>query len=99
MGKNSLAVLLKVPGFLFHGGWLVKNIVIPNSRIFTILMIFFQVIVAVAIFSRGELVGYGLIAGAVFNLGVVLVSNPTGAIASLILAAAQAVLAYLRLCT
>jgi hypothetical protein len=92
-------------GSFASGAWLplsrrfVKNIVIPNSRIFTILMIFFQVIVAVAIFSRGELVGYGLIAGAVFNLGVVLVSNPTGAIASLILAAAQAVLAYLRLCT
>lgn len=46
----------------------------------------------------GELVGYGLIAGVVFNLGVVLVSNPAGAIASLILAAAQSTLAYLRLC-
>jgi hypothetical protein len=62
------------------------------------LLIIFQVIVAFAIFSRGELVGYGLIAGSFFNLGVVFVSNPAGAIASLILAAALSALAYLRLC-
>lgn len=86
------------------GAWLaisrkfVKNIVIPRSKAFTILLIFFQVIVAIAIFSRGELVGYGLLAGAAFNLGVVLVSNPGGAIASLFLAVAQSVLAYMRLC-
>jgi hypothetical protein len=50
--------------------------------------------IAVTILSRGNLVQYGLIAGAVFSLAAALVSNVPGAIANLALAALQVFLAF-----
>jgi hypothetical protein len=87
-------------GSFARGAWFtpsrrfIQAVVIPRSRVFTILLIIFQALVAFAILSRGPIVAYGLIAGALFCQGVVLVSNTTGAIANLVLAAAQFLLAY-----
>ena len=72
---------------------LVQKVVIPRARLFTILLIVFQLIVAFCILSRGALVGPGLIAGAIFSFAVVFVSNRTGAIASLVMSVVQAYLA------
>ena len=75
---------------------LVRRLVIPHDRIFTVLLIIFQLIVAFCILSRGELVVPGLIAGAVFCFAAALVSNTGGAIANLVLAFGQLVLAFTR---
>lgn len=75
---------------------LIRKVVIPHAKVFTVLLIAFQLVVAFCILSRGDLVVYGLIAGAVFNFGVVLVSNTTGAIASLVMAIVQLFLALTR---
>lgn len=89
-------------GSFAEGAWfvpsrlLVRNIVLPYSKLFTILLIVFQLIVAISILSRGIIVKPGLIAGAVFSLAAVMVSNMPGAIANLILAALQLFLAFSR---
>jgi hypothetical protein len=89
-------------GSFAKGAWfkpsraLIDKSVIPNSRLFTYLLITFQLVVALAILSRGPYVAYGLYAGALFNLGAAVVSNVPGAIANLVLAAAQFLLAYSR---
>jgi hypothetical protein len=75
---------------------LVRKLVIPHDRLFTILLIVFQLIVAFCILSRGDLVVPGLIAGAVFCFAAALVSNTGGAIANLVLAVGQLVLAFTR---
>jgi hypothetical protein len=75
---------------------LVRSIVIPQAKLFTILLVALQVSIAVTILSRGNLVQYGLIAGAVFSLAAVFVSNVPGAIANLALAALQVFLAFTR---
>lgn len=76
--------------------WLVKEMVISHAKIFTVLLITFQVAVAFCILSRGALVVPGLMAGAIFCLGVVFVSNPGGAIANLVMAILQFYLGYFR---
>lgn len=73
--------------------YLIQKVVIPHARLFTILLILFQLTLAFCILSRGELVKPGLIAGALFNLAVAFVSNTPGAIASLAMAAGQFYLA------
>jgi hypothetical protein len=65
---------------------LVKNVVIPRDKVFTILLITFQLIVAVFILSRGALVGPALIAGGIFAFGAAWVSNTGGMIANLLMA-------------
>lgn len=75
---------------------LIEKVVIPRARLFTILLIIFQLAVAICILSRGPLVTPGLIAGAVFNFGVMLVSNVTGAVASLVMALVQLFLALTK---
>lgn len=75
---------------------LIRKVVIPHARLFTISLIAFQLIVALCILSRGPLVKPGLIAGAIFSFGVVFVSNTFGAIASLVMAIVQLYLAYTR---
>jgi len=75
---------------------LIRSVVIPHARLFTILLVALQVSIAVTILSRGNLVQYGLMAGAVFSLAAVLVSNVPGAIANLALAALQVFLAFTR---
>jgi hypothetical protein len=89
-------------GSFARGAWfkpargLIDGYVIPNSRPFTYLLIAFQLLVAFAILSRGPYVVYGLYAGALFNLGAAVVSNVPGAIAGLVLAVIQFLLAYSR---
>lgn len=75
---------------------LVRKLVIPRDRLFTILLIIFQLIVAFCILSRGELVKPGLIAGAMFCFAAAFVSNTGGAIANLALASGQLYLALTR---
>ena len=74
---------------LAPGRTLVRKLVIPHDRLFTILLIIFQLFVAFCILSRGELVVPGLIAGTVFCFAAALVSNTGGAIANLALAIGQ----------
>ena len=89
-------------GSFAKGAWfrparaLIDRLVIPNPKPFTYLLIAFQLVVALAILSRGPYVVYGLYAGALFNLGAAVVSNVPGAIAGLVLAAIQFLLAYSR---
>lgn len=73
---------------------LVRSVIIPQAKLFTILLVALQLSIAVTILSRGNLVQYGLIAGAVFSLAAALVSNVPGAIANLALAALQLFLAF-----
>jgi uncharacterized membrane protein YphA (DoxX/SURF4 family) len=75
---------------------LIREVIIPHARLFAILFIIFQVVVAVCILSRGTLVRPGLIAGAIFSLVVVFVSNTYGAIANLIMCIVQIYLALIR---
>ncbi len=75
---------------------LVQKVVIPHARLFTILLIVFQLIVAFCILSRGALVRPGLIVGAIFSFAVVFVSNISGAIASLVMSVVQMYLALIR---
>lgn len=75
---------------------LIRKLVIPRARVFTILLIVFQLTVAFCILSRGALVKPGLMAGAVFSFAVVFVSNTPGAIANLVMSVVQAYLALIR---
>jgi hypothetical protein len=89
-------------GRFARGAWLppsrrfIQSVVIPHSRFFTLLLFIFQVLVAIAILSRGPFVIYGLVAGAIFSLWAVSVGNPAESITYLLLAAAQFFLAYTR---
>jgi hypothetical protein len=89
-------------GSFARGAWLppagsfVSKVVIPNAKVFTGLLIAFQVSVAVGIFSRGLLATYALYAGTVFCVVAALVSNVGGAIANLLMAVIQFILAFAR---
>ena len=76
--------------------YLIQKVVIPRARIFTISLIIFQLVVAFCILSRGALVRPGLIAGAIFSIAVVFVSNASGAIANLVMSIVQLYLALTR---
>jgi hypothetical protein len=75
---------------------LVRRVVMPHAKLFTVLLIVVQASIAVMILSRGSLVEAGLIAGAAFSLAAVPVSNVPGAIANFALAAIQALLVFTR---
>ncbi len=75
---------------------LIREVIIPHARLFTILFIASQLVVALCILSRGTLVRPGLIAGATLSLAVVFVSNTPGAIANLIMSVFQIYLALIR---
>ncbi len=66
---------------------LVERVVIPNAGVFTVILILFQVAVAIMILSRGSLVTAGLVAGAVFSGLAALASSPGGTVGNLALAA------------
>ena len=89
-------------GSFAEGAWFppsrafVKRVVIPHARPLTYLLIAFQLLVALAILSRGPFLVYGLYAGAAFALGAALVSSVGGAIANLALAVVQFLLASTR---
>jgi hypothetical protein len=75
---------------------LIRRLVIPWARLFTSLLIAFQLLVAVSILSQDRLVEIGLLSGAIFCLGVVFVSNMPGAIANLIMSIIQLLLVVAR---
>jgi hypothetical protein len=89
-------------GIFARGTWLkptgqaMRKMVIPQSKMFTGLLVVFQVSAALSILSRGSFVGFGLIAGATFCFIAALVSNTTGAIANFILAGVQLFLLLTR---
>ena len=78
------------------GKWFITKFVLPTPRIFTITLILFQLLVAIAILSRGPFVAAGLLAGVVFSLYAVFVSNICGAIVNIGLALIQFYLVSLR---
>jgi hypothetical protein len=75
---------------------LIRKVVIPHARVFTILLIVFQLTVAFCILSRGALARPGLVAGAIFSFAVVFVSNTSGAIANLAMSMVQIYLGFFR---
>lgn len=75
---------------------LIQKAVIPHARLFTGLMIVFQMLAAASILSRGDLVELGLLAGATFCFIAAFVSNTAGAIANLVMAVVQIFLAFTR---
>ncbi len=77
--------------------WFVDRVVLPNATAVTVLVVVFQVTVAVLIFTRGDLATVALFAGAGFALLVALASNFGGTIGNLILAAIQLLLAFARI--
>jgi hypothetical protein len=77
-------------------GWFIQKFVIPNPRIFTVMLVLFQLFVGIALLSQGPYVGLGLIAGVAFCMYAVFVSNVPGAIANLVLAVLQFYLASMR---
>ncbi|MFQ5932465.1 MAG: hypothetical protein ACE5MM_08665 [Nitrospiraceae bacterium] len=89
-------------GSFANGAWfgpaesLIRNVVIPNGTLFTVLLIVFQAAIAIAILTRGDLVQPALFAGGVFALAVAFFSSPGGAAANLALAAIQFALALTR---
>ncbi len=76
--------------------WFVRRLVIPNGAPFTVLLIAFQAAVAIAILSRGELVGPALLVGGGFAVVVAIFSSPGGTAGNLALAAIQFALAFTR---
>jgi hypothetical protein len=76
--------------------WFIRRLVIPNGTVVTVLVILFQVTVAVAILSRGDLVTAALYTGATFALVVAFFSSPRGAVGNVALAALQFGLAVTR---
>ena len=74
----------------------IRKVVIPRARFFTGLLIVFQLLVALSILSRGNLVELGLIAGIVFCFIATFVSNTAGAIANLLMAVVLMFLAFTR---
>lgn len=73
---------------------LVRKVIIPRAKLFTGLLIVFQLLVAVSILSRGDFVEPALIAGAVFCFIAALVSNTSGAVANLSMALVQMFFAF-----
>jgi hypothetical protein len=73
--------------------WFITKFVVPSPRMFTTTLILFQLFVGIAILSQGPSVKLGLLAGTVFCMYAVFVSNVPGAIANLVLAVLQFYLA------
>ena len=75
---------------------LIRRSVVPKARLFTLLLIGFQAIVALLVLTRSPLVVVGLYAGAAFALAAALVSSRGGAVMNLLMAVVQAALAVTR---
>lgn len=76
--------------------WFLRVVVLPNATVFTLLVMLFQVAVAILILGRGDLVEIGLLAGATFAALAAVVSSPAGTAGNAALAAIQIVLALAR---
>jgi hypothetical protein len=75
---------------------LIRRGVVPRARVFTLLLVGFQALVALLLLTRSPLVVVGLYAGGLFALAAALVSSVGGAVMNLLMAAVQAVLALTR---
>jgi hypothetical protein len=75
---------------------LIRRSVVPRARLFTVLLVAFQAVVALLVLTRTPLVVVGLYAGATFALAAAFVSSAGGAVMNLLMAAVQAVLAITR---
>ena len=89
-------------GSFADGAWfsparsLINTVVLPNATVFTAALVVFQVLVAAAILTRGDLVTAALYLGASFTVLAALASNPGGTAGNLALAAIQLSLALSR---
>jgi hypothetical protein len=75
---------------------LIRRAIVPRARLYTLLLVSFQTIVALLILTRSQFVVMGLYAGAAFALAAAFVSSVGGAIMNLLMALVQAVLAVTR---
>ena len=75
---------------------LIRDVVIPNARVFTVALIVFQLAIGVLILTRGDLVTPALVAGGTFAGLAALASSPGGTAGNMILAALQFALAAAR---
>lgn len=71
----------------------VRDRVTPNQKLFTGLLILFELLAAIAILSRGQFVPAGLAAGGLFAFMAAFFSNKAGAIANILMAVLQIFLA------
>lgn len=71
---------------------LIQRVVLPHSRLFTLLLIAYQVLVAALIFTGGDLAKIGLVMGALFSFCAAIVSSKGGAVGNLILGCLMALL-------
>ena len=55
--------------------WLLRNVILPNTSAFTVLLILFEITVAMMILSRGDLVRPALLAGTGFCIVAAAVSS------------------------
>lgn len=78
------------------GRWLVERVVLRKPAVFTVLLVIFELTLAIMILTRTELVTPALYAGAGFCVVAALVSSPAGTAANLSLAAIQLLLATTR---
>ncbi len=89
-------------GGFADGAWfgparsLIRDVVIPNARVFTVALIVFQLAIGVLILTRGDLVTPALVAGGTFAGLAALASSPGGTAGNMILAALQFALAAAR---
>lgn len=89
-------------GGFADGAWLgparslIRDVVLPNARVFTLLLVVFQTTVAVLVLTRGDLVAPALVAGGAFAVVAALASSPGGTAGNLVLAAVQFALAFAR---
>lgn len=78
------------------GRWLVEHVVLREPVLFTVLLVLFELTLAIMILSRTGLVTPALYAGAGFCIVAALVSSPAGTAANLTLAVIQLLLAATR---
>lgn len=76
--------------------WLLRNVILPHAKGFTVALILFEAALAAMILSRGNVVGPALLAGAIFCVIAAIVSSPGGTVGNLALAAIQTALALAR---
>jgi hypothetical protein len=88
-------------GSFAEGAWLspsrpIIGRIAANARVFTVLLIAFQLTVAIGILTRGAFVVPSLVVGGVFAVVVAFFSSPGGAVGNLALAVVQIWLAATR---
>lgn len=104
IGAVFNSVYTRGHGQEFYGEWAAKawlppagraisRLVLPRTKAFTVVLVVFQALVALAILSRGDIANPALLVGGAFALVVAFFSSPGGAVANVSLAALQWALA------